>query len=82
MFSIMNRNGKIIIEAHVGQTNTGFHLSFAETLAVEVVQADGDELLSLLNHFGDTIRTPPVGCRVPRWFGDEARFIAANLYKL
>jgi hypothetical protein len=82
MLCVMDRNGKIIVEAHVGQVSTGLHLSWAETLAVEVVQADGDELLSLLNHFGNTIRTPPEGCRVARWFGNEARFIAANIQKL
>ena len=75
MLCIMTRDARVVAEMHVGQA---VQFSLAEAFAVDVVQADGDELISLLGMFPN-IHQPPAETRVVRWFGDEARFIAANL---
>lgn len=56
---------------HVGQK-----LNYINPLDVRMVQADGDELEEIKNKIENIPFT--VG-RVQRWFGDDAKFIVANL---
>jgi hypothetical protein len=59
---------------HVGQPNP---INFHNVNKVVEVQADGDELLFIATQF----RNIPMALKpsVVRWFGDDAKFIAANL---
>ena len=58
---------------HVGEQSPTHQI---ETSAVTLVQADGDELLYLKQHF----KNIPFSDRsVNQWFGDMAKFIAGNI---
>jgi len=61
---------------HIGEQNP-FQHRHAEIERVIEVQADGDELAYIYNKFNN-LPTMPLR-RVVRWFGDHAKFIAANL---
>lgn len=52
-------------------------LSFTMDEVLEV-QADGDELMEILNK---AVNLPqrPASCRVQNWFGDDAKWIVANI---
>jgi hypothetical protein len=60
---------------HVGEYN--IKLTSSDLSRVSCVQADGDELDYILRNF----KNIPVSTNVTvvRWFGDVAKFIAANL---
>ena len=45
--------------------------------SVEDVQADGDELDRIKKHFTNL---PMTTARVVRWYGDDAKFIAGNIF--
>jgi len=76
MYNAVGADGKDRAKAHIGERWGPLHESHAN--AVTMVQASDDELTHILNTFPNISR-PPVTCRVARWFGDEAKFIAANV---
>jgi len=45
---------------------------------VVMVQADGDELTAIFEQFRNIPAASGL-CRVVRWYGDHAKFIAANI---
>lgn len=59
---------------YVGKDNP---VSFHEVYDVMEVQADGDELLHIFHC--NPILMPQYSSSVIRWFGDDAKFIVANL---
>lgn len=61
---------------HVGEK---FPFTYEEICLVSELQADGDELMEVLDYCPNIPRSPG---RVIRWFGDHAKFIAGVLCSL
>ena len=76
MYEAVTADDKLVTFAHIGEDQKCLTLS----LSVEVacVQASDDELAHILRTFPN-IPQPPTNQRVVRWFGDTAKFIAANV---
>lgn len=58
---------------HVGQS---MPIAYANVPLVREIQADNDELDRIRRQISNV---PTCNQRVVRWFGDDARFIVANL---
>lgn len=69
------------------QGTSGVEAAHIKTIAHRVfeVEADGDEMFFVLMHFEGLYRrrmsAPNEDIRVLRWYGDDAKFIAGNLYQ-
>lgn len=73
MMYITLEGERLAREWHVGEPSPIEH---QDACGVTEVQADGDELLHVIDLFAGI---PVRERRVLRWFGDDAKFIAANL---
>jgi hypothetical protein len=72
MLSVIHKSGRVL------QWHTGENFAGIRTLSNEIsnVQADGDELEHIKRNFSNI---PMTNKPVIKWFGDDAKFIVANL---
>lgn len=77
MLSIFFKNDKLpIIDWHVGEVFPIFPVDVLD--AIVMVQADGHEL----EHIYEKTNWVRIPRPVVKWFGDDAKFIVANLLDL
>lgn len=65
-------------ELHVGEKGSLKQHQVPFEMKVRAIQADGDELERIRSTFSGI--PMPAGCRVVRWEGEMANFIAKHLY--
>jgi hypothetical protein len=75
MFYACDKNGRTLYHWHLGEEKP-VNVSHVNIREVEEIQADGEELIEVLEKFSNIPRTTN---RVQRWFGDLAKFIVSNL---